>query len=80
MQKICGVHFFYFAPEKPFLDKSGEKTQNCQLKQKFGAKTNLNKWISMMVLAFLFFFFLTSYIFFGQIWSKNSKFFVQNEI
>ena len=38
MKKICGVHFFCFRPEKPFLDKSGQKNQNCQLKQKFGTK------------------------------------------
>ena len=32
MQKICGVHFFCFKPEKK------KKNQNCQLKQKFGIK------------------------------------------
>ena len=25
MQKICGLYFFCFRPEKPFLDKSGQK-------------------------------------------------------
>ena len=29
--KICGFHFFCFRQEKPFLDKSGQKNQNCQL-------------------------------------------------
>ena len=38
MKKICGVHFFCFRPEEPFLDKSGQKNKNCQLKKKFGAK------------------------------------------
>ena len=41
--KICGVHFFCFRLEKPFLGKSGQKSQNCQFKLKFGIKTNLNK-------------------------------------
>ena len=38
MQKICGVNFFSFRPEKPFLGKHGQKNQNRQLKQKFGTK------------------------------------------
>ena len=38
MQKICGVNFFSFRPEKPFLEKHGQKNQNRQLKQKFGTK------------------------------------------
>ena len=38
MQKLCGVHFSCFRPEKPFLNKSRQKNQNCQLKQKFGTK------------------------------------------
>ena len=42
MYKISGVHFFYFRPEKPFLDKFGQKNQNCHFKLKFGSKTNLN--------------------------------------
>ena len=31
-------HIFCFRPEKHFLDKSGQKNQNCQFKQKFGTK------------------------------------------
>ena len=42
MQKISGVHFFCFRPEKPFWGKSGQKNQNRQFKLKFGTKTNLN--------------------------------------
>ena len=38
MEKICGVQFFCFRPEKPFLDKYGQKNQYRQLKQKFGTK------------------------------------------
>ena len=52
MQKICGLHFFCFRPEKPFLGKSGQKNQNCQFKLKFGTKTNLNKRNSMMMFTF----------------------------
>ena len=52
MQKICGAHFFYFRPEKPFLGKSGQKNQDCQFKLKFGTKTNLNKRDSMMMFTF----------------------------
>ena len=40
MWKICGVHSFCFRPEKPFLGKSGQVSQNYQFKQKFGTKTN----------------------------------------
>ena len=47
---MCGVHFFCFRPEKPFLCKSGQKNQNCQFKLKFGTKTNFNMWNSMMML------------------------------
>ena len=52
MQKIYGVHFFRFRPEKLFLDKSGQKNQNCQFKLKFGTKTNLNMRSSMMMFTF----------------------------
>ena len=55
IQKICGAHFFCFRPEKPFLGKSGQKYQNCQLKLKFGTKTNLNMWNSMMMFVFFCF-------------------------
>ena len=76
MKKICGVYFFCFRPEKPFLGKSGQKNQNCQFKLKFGTKTNLNKRNSMMMFNFSVF----DHIFLGQIWSKNSKLLVQSEI
>ena len=52
MYKICGVLFFCFKPEKPFLGKSSQKNQNCQFKLKFGTKTNLNKRNSMMMFTF----------------------------
>ena len=52
MYKICGVLFFCFKPEKPFLGKSSQKNQNCQFKLKFGTKTNLNKRNSMMMFNF----------------------------
>ena len=43
IEKICDVHFFCCKPEKPFLDKSGQKNQKRHLKQKFG--TNRLIWI-----------------------------------
>ena len=49
MYKICGIHFFCFRPEKPFLDKSGQKNHNYQFKLKFGTKTNLKMQNSMMM-------------------------------
>ena len=52
MQKICGVHFFCFRPEKPFWGKTGQKNQNCQVKMKFGTKTNLNMQNSMAMFTF----------------------------
>ena len=51
-EKMCGVRFFCFRPEKPFLGKSGQKNQNCRFKLKFGTKTNLNKLNSMMMFFF----------------------------
>ena len=52
MQKICGVHFFCFGREKPFLGKSYKKNQNCQFKLKLGTKTNLNMRNSLMMFTF----------------------------
>ena len=52
MYKICGVHFFCFRPEKPWLSKSDQKNQNCSFKLKFGVKTNLNMRNSMMMFTF----------------------------
>ena len=52
MKKICGVYLFCFRPEKPFLGKSVQKNQNCQFELKFGTKTNLNMWNSMMMFTF----------------------------
>ena len=77
MQKICGVHFFCFRPEKPFLSKSGQKNQNCQFKRKFGSKTNLNMRNSMMMFTFLV---IDCKYLFGQIWSKKLKLPVWAEI
>ena len=70
MYKICGVLFFCFKPEKPFLGKSSQKNQNCQFKLKFGAKNNLNMRNSMMMFAFSVF--EWKYLF-DQIWSKKWK-------
>ena len=42
MWKVCGVHFFCFRPEEPFMDKSGQKGRNCRFKPKFATKTNSN--------------------------------------
>ena len=70
MQKICGVHFFYFRLEKPFWGKSGQKNQNCQFKQKIVAKTNLNMGNSMLMITFSVFDW--KYLF-GQVWSKNQN-------
>ena len=66
--KICGVHFFYIRREKHFLGKSGQTNRNCQFKQKFSTKTNLNMRNPMM----MFTFFDRKYLF-GQIWSKKIK-------
>ena len=77
MQKICGAHFFCFRPEKPFLGKSGQKYQNCQLKLKFGTKSNLKMRNSMMM--FVFSAFEHKYLSW-EILSKYSKLFVQSEI
>ena len=68
---------FCFRPEKPFLNKSGQKNQNCQLKQKFGTKRLI--WICGIQWWCSLFLFLTINIFLGQIWFKSSKLFVQNE-
>ena len=48
-----------------------KKNQNCQFKQKFGAKTTLNMHNSMMI--FTFSVFDRKYLF-EQMWSKKSKF------
>ena len=63
---LCSL--FCFRPEKPFLDKSGQKNQTCQFKWKFGTKTNLNMQNPMMVFTFSVF---GRKYFFEQIWSKN---------
>ena len=55
MQKISGVHFFCFRPEKVFLDKSGQKNENSQFNLKFGTKTNLNIKNSIMMFTFSIF-------------------------
>ena len=70
MQKICGVHLFWFRSKKAFLGKSGQKNQNCQFSRKFGTKTNLNMWNSIMI--FTFSVFDRKYLF-RKIWSKKSK-------
>ena len=52
MYKLCGVHFFCFRPEKPFLGKSSKENQNCQFKLEFGTKINFNKHNSLMMFTF----------------------------
>ena len=53
MCKICNVHFFFVLnQENTFLVKSGQQNQNCQLKQKFGTRTNLNMRNSMIIFTF----------------------------
>ena len=47
-----GAHLFCFRAEKHFFGKSDQKNQNCHFKLKFGAKTDLNKWNSMMMFTF----------------------------
>ena len=48
-RKYVVLTFSPFRPEKPFLGKSGQKNRNCQFKLKFGTKTNLNMWNSIMM-------------------------------
>ena len=48
MQKICGVHFFCFRPEKPFWVNLVKKIKIVSFKLKFSTKTNLNKCNLMM--------------------------------
>ena len=38
-----GGGLFLFRPEIPFLGKFGSKSQNCQVKLRFGTETDLNK-------------------------------------
>ena len=52
MQNSMVVITFCFKPEKPFLGKFGPENQNCQLKLKFGTKTNSNMQNSMVMFAF----------------------------
>ena len=53
MCKICNVHFFFVLnQENTFFVKSGQQNQNCQLKQKFGTRTNLNMRNSMIIFTF----------------------------
>ena len=55
VENICGVHFFCFRSEKPFLGKSGQKNQTRKFQRKFGTKTNLNMWNSIVMFTFLVF-------------------------
>ena len=71
--KICGVHFFCFKPEKPFLGKSGQKNKNCQFKLNLVPRL---VWIIGIQWCSSLFRFLSINISFGQIWSKYSKLFV----
>ena len=75
MQKICGVHFFCFKPENPFLGESGQKIKNLSwnLIARLISICRIQWWCSL-------FLFLTINIFLGQIWSKNSKSFDESEI
>ena len=70
MKSSDAVHIFGFLPDMPFLEKFGPKCQNCQFKVKFDTEVNSNMHNPMMV--FTFFFFCRK-CFFGQIWSKISK-------
>ena len=49
------VHFFCFRSEMPFLGKFGPKSQNYQLKLKFGIHPNSSMQNSMVVFTFLVF-------------------------
>ena len=49
---IGAVHFFPFWLDIPFLGKFGQKSQNCQFRQKFGAKTDVNMQNSMVMFPF----------------------------
>ena len=71
MWKISDVYFFCFRPEKPFLGKSGQKNQNCQFKLKFGSKTNLNMWNSLIM--FTFSVFVHKYISWANLVQKFKK-------
>ena len=77
MQKICGVHFLCFRPEKPFFGKSDQKNQNRQFQLEFGTKANLNMKNSMLI--FTFSVFDDKYLSW-EIWSKKLKLFDQSEI
>ena len=75
MQKICGLYFFCFRPEKPFLDKSGQKIKIASLSWNLVPRLI---WISEIQSWSSIFLFLTINIFIGQIWPKNSKLFVRS--
>ena len=77
MQKICGVHFFCFRSGKPFLGRSSQKIKIVSLSWNLVPRLI---WISRIQWWCSIFLFLTINIFLGQIWSKNSKLFVQSEI
>ena len=68
---MCGVHFFCFTSEKPFLDKSSQKKLKLSVEAEIWyQETNLNMRNSMMMLAFSVF--DRKYLF-AQIWSKKIK-------
>ena len=48
----CGVYFFSFRVETPFLGKFGPKNQNCHFKLKFCTWTKSNMQNSIVVLTF----------------------------
>ena len=75
MKKTCGVHFFCFRPEKPFLDKSSQKIKIFSLSWNLVPRL---LWISRIQWWCSIFLFLNINIFLGQIWSKNSKLFVRS--
>ena len=56
--------------KNPFWENLVKKNQNCQLKEKFGTKTNLNMRSSMTILTFSVF--DRKYLF-VKIWPKNQK-------
>ena len=66
-QGCCSL-FFSFWLEIPFMSKFGQKNQNCQFRQKLGAKTNLNMGNSMVISLFQF---STGNAFYRKIWSKK---------
>ena len=68
---MCGVHFFSYRPEKPFLGKSGQKIKIVIVCLNLVPRLI---WICGIQWCSLFLF-LTINIFLGQIWSKNSKLF-----